>query len=169
MSRHRRESKQAWPEQSCSRSSWASFRWASDAAERLPLLARPISYELEFTPDFEHETFDGRETIAVRIVHPTSHVVLHAVGLTFDRVTIQSGKTTLPAAMELDAANETATLRVGRTLRPGPATIRIAFNGRLNSDLRGSISARRLDVLMRRRSSKPPTRGGCFPASTSRT
>ena len=46
------------------------------AAQRLPEVARPDNYKLTFTPDLEKATFEGDETIAIRVSKPTSELTL---------------------------------------------------------------------------------------------
>jgi Peptidase M1 N-terminal domain len=48
------------------------------AAQRLPELAVPDNYALTFAPDFNKDNFTGDETIHVRVLKPTSQIVLNA-------------------------------------------------------------------------------------------
>src|ERR1700733_4463636 len=41
-------------------------------AQRLPEVAAPENYKLTFTPDLEKATFEGDETIAIRVLKSTS-------------------------------------------------------------------------------------------------
>ncbi len=106
-------------------------------AQRLPELAVPDNYKLTFAPDFTKNNFAGDEIIQVRVLKPTSEIVLNAVEIDFEAVTITSGSTTQKAKVTVDKEKEIATLTVGNTIQPGPATIQIRYTGILNNELRG--------------------------------
>ena len=61
------------------------------AAQRLPEVARPENYKLIFTPDLEKATFEGDETITIRVVKTTSEITLNAADLTLHDVSIING------------------------------------------------------------------------------
>ena len=63
-------------------------------AQRLPEIAIPGHYKLSFSPDFTKNDFAGDETIEVRILKPTSQIVLNAAEIDFQEVTISSGRAT---------------------------------------------------------------------------
>src|SRR5580704_13760324 len=109
------------------------------AAQRLPELAVPDNYKLTFAPDFTKNNFTGDETIQVRVLKPTSEIMLNAVEIDFDAVTITSAGATQKAQVTLDKNKdrEMATLTVGNAIQPGPATIHIRYTGILNNELRG--------------------------------
>jgi aminopeptidase N/puromycin-sensitive aminopeptidase len=107
------------------------------AAQRLPELAVPENYTLAFAPDLTKNNFTGDETIQLRVLKPTSQIVLNAAEIDFDTATIISGGATQKATVTLDKEKEMATLTVGKALQPGPATIQIRYKGILNDQLRG--------------------------------
>ena len=107
------------------------------AAQRLPELAVPDNYKLAFAPDFTKNNFSGEETIQVRVLKPTSEIVLNAAEINFDAATITSGGASQKAKVTLDKEKEMATLTVGNSLQPGAATIQIRYTGILNDQLRG--------------------------------
>jgi aminopeptidase N len=113
--------------------------WFSIAAEaqRLPKVAVPENYDLTLVPDLRNATFQGDETIRVRLLSPTSTIVLNAAELRFTDTTITSGGKSQVAKVVLDPANEMATLTVPEQLAAGAASIRIRFTGKLNNELRG--------------------------------
>ena len=114
-------------------------------AQRLPEIARPESYKLAFTPDLERSTFSGDETINIRILKQTSEIVLNAVDIEFQEVSISSGGNVQKAKVTLDKEKEQATFTVGAPLAPGPATIHIKYTGILNNDLRGFYAGKQDD------------------------
>ena len=107
------------------------------AAQRLPEIAVPENYALTFAPDFTKDNFTGDETIHVRVLKPTSQIVLNAVQIDFEDVSILSGGATQKATVTPDKEKEMVTLAVAETLQPGPATIHIRYTGTLNSEMRG--------------------------------
>lgn len=109
--------------------------WA--AAQRLPPTVVPQRYVLKLTPEFADATFSGDETIEVRLLQPTSTVVLNALDLEFQEVTITSGGITQKADATFQSARETVVLTVPKRLPSGVASIHIRFSGVLNDKLRG--------------------------------
>jgi len=106
-------------------------------AQRLPEIAVPDNYALTFAPDFNKDNFTGDETIHIRVLKATSQIVLNAVQIDFEDVSISSGGATQKATVTPDKDKEMVTLAVPRTLQPGPATIHIKYTGILNSEMRG--------------------------------
>jgi aminopeptidase N len=116
----------------------ASFLLAfACAAQRLPQIAVPDSYQLSLTPDFSNNTFAGQETIRVQVLKPTIEIVLHAKDINFQGVSITSAGVSQAARVTLDQDSQMASLSIDRLLKPGPATIRIRYTGTLNDELRG--------------------------------
>ncbi len=106
-------------------------------AQRLPASVVPDHYTLWFAPDLTTDTFRGREIIQVRVGASANAITLHAAELQFGEVTITSGGRTQTATVSLDAATETALLKVPNPVPVGPATIAITYTGILNDKLRG--------------------------------
>src|SRR5580700_3052929 len=107
------------------------------AAQRLPEVAVPENYKLTFTPDLEKATFEGNETISVKVLKPTSEITLNAVDIDFHEVTITSGGTTQKAKVTPEKDKEMVVLAVEKALPAGMATIHITYSGILNSEMRG--------------------------------
>jgi len=106
-------------------------------AQRLPELARPENYKLTFTPDLDKATFEGDETITIRVLKPTSEIKLNAADIDFHEVSITSGGTTQTAKVTPEKENEMVVLSVETPLAPGQATVHITYSGILNSEMRG--------------------------------
>src|SRR5688572_2726522 len=106
-------------------------------AERLPLVAVPQHYELRFAPHLIRETFDGEARIRVRVLRPTTQIVLHAAELTFRTVKVIADGRTVDATASLSPASETVRLALPTEIGPGPADLYFVFSGRLNRQLRG--------------------------------
>jgi aminopeptidase N len=106
-------------------------------AQRLPEIARPDNYKLSFTPDLDNAKFEGDETISVRLLKPTSKIVLNAVDIDFHEVTILSGGAQQKATVTPEKEQEMVVLSVEKPLSDGPATIHIKYSGILNNEMRG--------------------------------
>jgi aminopeptidase N len=113
----------------------AALSWAN--AQRLPEVAVPENYKLTFTPDLEKATFAGDETIAIRVLKPTSEITLNAVDIDFHDVAITSSGKTQTAKVTPEKDKEMAVLAVEKPLAAGPATIHITYSGILNNEMRG--------------------------------
>ena len=107
------------------------------AAQRLPEVAAPDAYKLTFTPDLEKATFEGDETISIRVLKPSAEVTLNAVDIDFHEVTITSGGSTQKAKVTPDKDKEMVVLAVEKPLAAGAATVHITYTGTLNSEMRG--------------------------------
>jgi aminopeptidase N len=106
-------------------------------AQRLPEVARPENYKLTFTPDLEKATFQGDETISIRVLKPTSEITLNAVDIDFQEVAINSGGATQKAKVTSQKENEMVVLAVEKPLAAGLASIHVTYTGILNSEMRG--------------------------------
>ena len=106
-------------------------------AQRLPSGAMPEHYQLTFTPNFSDNTFDGDETIDLRILKPSTTIVLNAAEIDFKSATVESRGTKQEAKVALDPDREQASVIAPRTIAAGPAKLHIIFKGQLNDKLRG--------------------------------
>jgi aminopeptidase N len=106
-------------------------------AQRLPNLVVPENYVLSLAPDFTRDNFGGEETIQVKVLRPTSEIVLNSAGIVFQDASITSGGTTQKARVTLDQEREMAKLAVDKSLAAGAATIHLKYTGILNHELRG--------------------------------
>jgi aminopeptidase N/puromycin-sensitive aminopeptidase len=110
---------------------------ATASAQRLPEIATPESYKLIFTPDLAKASFEGDETIQIRMLKPSLEIVLNAAEIDFVDVTVDSAASSQKAKVTLDKEKEQATLAVEKAIQPGQATLRIKYRGILNDQLRG--------------------------------
>jgi len=113
------------------------FCAAFASAQRLPELATPENYQLSFTPNFTSDNFKGEESIRIRVLKPTTQIVLNSAEIEFQSATITSGGTTQTAKVSLDKEKEMATLAFDKQIAAGPASLQISFTGILNNELRG--------------------------------
>jgi aminopeptidase N len=106
-------------------------------AQRLPQIVSPENYKLTFTPDLNKGNFAGTETIQVKVLKPTSQIVLNSADIVIQEASITSAGVTQNANVSFDNAKEMVTLAVGKPLATGPATLHISYTGILNSEMRG--------------------------------
>jgi aminopeptidase N len=106
-------------------------------AQRLPHEAIPENYKLAFTPNLEKATFEGEDTIEIRVLKRTSQITLNAVDIDFHSVTVSSGGAKQKATVTLEKEKEMVVLTVGKPLAAGSATISITYTGILNNEMRG--------------------------------
>ncbi len=107
------------------------------SAQRLPDNVVPQHYQITLTPDLKTAKFAGEETIDVRVLKPTSAIVLNSAEIDFGDVTVSAAGKTQTAKVTTDDKAEMATLTLANSLAPGPARIHINFTGTLNDKLRG--------------------------------
>src|ERR1700682_2957374 len=107
------------------------------SAQRLPAVARPENYDLTFTPDLDKATFAGDESIAIRVLKPTSEITLNAIDIDFEEVSVTSGGGTQKAKVAPHKERQMVTLSVEKPLAAGSATIHIKYTGIINSEMRG--------------------------------
>ena len=79
-------------------------------AQRLPEVAVPENYKLTFTPNLDKATFEGDETISIRVLKPTSEITLNAADIDFHEVTITSGGSTQKAKVTPEKDKEMVVL-----------------------------------------------------------
>ena len=107
------------------------------AAQRLPEGAAPENYKLSFAPDLDKATFEGDETISIRVLQPTSEITLNAVDIDFHDVTITSGGSAQKAKVIPEKDKEMVVLAVEKPISAGMATVHITYAGILNDEMRG--------------------------------
>ena len=106
-------------------------------AQRLPGGATPDHYSLTVDVNFPTNSFDGNETINLKLDKATNTITLNAVEIDFHEVTVTAGGQTQTAKVSTDDKNETATFTVDKQLPAGAASVQIKYTGHLNDKLRG--------------------------------
>ena len=115
---------------------------------KLPETVVPERYEIRLTPDLKTFTFEGQETITVTVREPVTEIVLNAIELSIQSVSIQpaepgseahqgSEAQHISGSISLDEENERAILHFPQTLSPGPWHLQLTFTGILNDKLHG--------------------------------
>ena len=106
-------------------------------AQRLPGGATPDHYSLTIDVNFPTNSFDGDETINLKLDKPSNTITLNALEIEFHDVTVTAGGQTQTAKVSTDEKNETATFTVDKQLPAGTASVHIKYTGHLNDKLRG--------------------------------
>ena len=108
---------------------------------RLPHHVRPTHYDVRIRPELDTATFSGRVTIILDVVEPTSTLVLNAIELGIDEVTVDG------VAARWSTNEETERLEVvcAEPLATGAAELSIRFTGILNDKLRGFYRSTYID------------------------
>jgi aminopeptidase N len=112
------------------------------SAQRIPYGVSPRHYSLTFTPDLQKATFGGDATIDVEINKVTRSILLNAIELEFQEVTVTQENKSQVAKWTFAPESEQVTLTVADDLQPGPASLHFKFTGVLNDKLRGFYLAR---------------------------
>ena len=119
--------------------------WLPSQAQRLPGGVIPQHYALIIVPNLSAANFTGSERIELTLTGPTRSITLNAAELTFIAVHAHLPglpSQSFPATVTLDENVQQATLTFERELPAGPATLEIAYSGKINSKLRGFYLSR---------------------------
>ena len=100
----------------------------------LPLGMKPVRYELSVRPDADALTFSGSVTIEIEVAAPTREIVLNALDLQFDAVTLDGRE---QPAVSFDAAAQTARLSFARPFSAGRHVLSIEYRGVINRQAHG--------------------------------
>src|SRR6516225_7957022 len=92
-------------------------------AQRLPNGASPGHYGLTININFLTNSYEGDETIDLKLAQPTKNITLNALEIDFHSVTVTAGGRTQTAKVSSDEKNETATFSVDSELPAGAATL----------------------------------------------
>jgi len=105
---------------------------------RLPTTVIPQRYHIHLEPDLVKFTFSGKVTIEVDIKESVGEIVLNAKQLALGESSLRDAKGQIHSAtVELKQDAERAVLKFASPLERGRATLSIAFNGKLETNLRG--------------------------------
>ena len=105
---------------------------------QLPRTAVPHHYAIAVTPHAERLAFDGTVAIDLEIVKPTSVLVLNAADLRFSKAVLSApGKPPIDARISTDAAAQTVSFDLGRSLAPGRYRLDVAYSGKINTQANG--------------------------------
>src|SRR5512134_3990932 len=101
---------------------------------RLPPGVVPVHYEIAVEPDAAALRFTGRATIDIEVRRPTDEIVLNAVDLDIASARLDGER---QAAVALDAAAQTATLRFAEPVSMGRHRLEFGYSGRIYTTATG--------------------------------
>lgn len=110
-----------------------------EAEYRLPRAVVPSRYELTLSPDLATGVFTGSEIVAVEVFDATFEVILNAVELEIEGVSMvaEDGRRINASAISYDELRERAIFRFDEELAAGSWNLHAGFRGVLNDDLHG--------------------------------
>jgi puromycin-sensitive aminopeptidase len=109
-----------------------------DDPYRLPRHVVPTRYDLRLEPDLVSATFQGRATIALTVIQPTTVIVLNALELAIESATAEDEQgRRLSPSIEMDESLQRCRLTFSQSLTPSEWRLHISFRGTLNDTLRG--------------------------------
>jgi len=95
----------------------------------LPDTVEPERYRIDIAPDATALTFSGSVEIDIRVRESVDRIVLNAADLTIDRAAIAGMLESVP--VRYDERLQRITLSLGRSIGPGPYTLRLNYHGRI--------------------------------------
>jgi len=115
---------------------------ATRSGHRLDRGVLPSTYQVTLDVDPERGPgYHGEVAIGVRLAGVRQRIELHAADLRIGRARVETEGGAVAARVETNPARQTIALVLPHPLGPGPATLRLAFGGRLRRDLRGLYAA----------------------------
>jgi len=127
----------------CLASGAPALAQASDGTQplRLPATARPTHYDILIEPAADAATFHGTVRIDLDVLQPVRTIVLNAVQLRFDNVSLLSrsdaSAARSPTQIDVAPGDETASFTFADPVAPGSYRLIIAYNGIVNSAAEG--------------------------------
>ncbi len=106
-------------------------------AYRLPQHVRPKRYDIELDTRLGVPEFTGRVSITLDLGEPCDLIELHARDLRLFEAQLDGDGQTHPGDVTLDAERETATIKFGKPLPTGSATLHLRFVGQLSRGMEG--------------------------------
>ena len=112
-------------------------------AHRLPtgVFPREVELDLEVDPS-KSRSFRGEVALDLHLERRRRSIELHAAELRVSRARLETEGRTWRGRIELHPERETIEVHFDRPIPAGEATLRLAFAGKLRSDLRGLYAAR---------------------------
>jgi puromycin-sensitive aminopeptidase len=112
-------------------------RFVDENPYQLPTTVVPERYDIRLEPNLTTFTFVGEQSVAITVREPVTEIVLNALELEIDKVSVEAAGKTFQGRARLDEQSERAHLIFDRTLEPGRWLLKISFCGTLNDKLHG--------------------------------
>lgn len=110
----------------------------SDNPFRLPRHVTPSHYDIRLDLDFDTLTFEGVVSIDVGVSEPTEEIVLNTADLEISEVELTGSQGEVAiSGIDHDEEFERATFKLVEAIRPGSYSLRLAYRGIINDQLKG--------------------------------
>jgi aminopeptidase N len=112
----------------------------ANVTTQLPRNVRPTHYEVAVVPHAQSLTFDGKVSIRIEVLEPTTSIVLNAVDMTFASAQLVSGGAKGRAyepKITVDTQAQTATFTFAQPLGVGSYTLEMAYTGKIGTQANG--------------------------------
>ncbi len=103
---------------------------------KLPKDVVPLSYEIRIQPDLKTLTTNGSERIEIEVRQLVDRVVLNAFELAIASASLET-EPSIALAISQNQDEQTATLQLPATLRPGKYWLNLEFSGKLQAQPEG--------------------------------
>ena len=103
----------------------------------LPQDVVPVHYDVEIIPRVSAMVFKGRATITVKVLEPTSIIVLNSVELEFESIELRGSQGVRMAKPVIDSGSQRANLHFDELIQPGIYDLAINYLGKINESAHG--------------------------------
>ena len=113
---------------------------AQQTTTQLPRNVRPSHYDVDIFPHAATLGFDGKVSVALEVLEPTSAITLNAVDMVFTQVrllTRQGQPVSDAPKVTVDAAAQTATFTFAQPVKPGEYTLAMEYSGKIGTQANG--------------------------------
>jgi aminopeptidase N len=110
------------------------------ATTQLPRTVVPSHYDVAVVPHADKLSFDGKVTITVDVLQPTTSITLNAIDMAFSSVHLMPTRLRMAIAdpkVTVDAQAQTATFTFDRALPPGSYKLAMSYTGRIGTQATG--------------------------------
>lgn len=109
------------------------------ATTQLPRTVRPTHYDVAVAPHADALSFDGKVTVAVDVLEPTSSITLNAEDMKFSVVSLtpSKGKALAAPKVAVDADNQTVTFTFAKPLAKGSYQLAMTYTGKIGTQANG--------------------------------
>jgi aminopeptidase N len=120
---------------STSPSSWAAV--SETTPTQLPRNTRPNHYDVSVITHGSELRFEGRVTIDLEVLVPTSAITLNALDLQVTEASLSTAGQNLSPVVTFDAAAQTATFHFARPVAAGAYQLKIVYGGKIGTQASG--------------------------------
>ncbi|WP_266181485.1 M1 family metallopeptidase [Dyella humicola] len=107
---------------------------------QLPRAVRPTHYNVSVVPHAASLSFDGKVSVDIEVLEPTTSITLHAIDMSFSSVQL-AGPKGAPAfaapKVNVDDEAQTATFTFDRPIPKGSYTLAMAYTGKIDTQANG--------------------------------